>query len=249
MKLIIANWKMRVNLAAGKRLAVSIIHFAEDKNLPVRIVLCPAFTEIEEISHLLGRSGVKLGAQDMFWIDSGAYTGEVSPTMLKELGVEFVILGHSERRALGETDKEINQKIKAAIADGLIPIICVGEKLAERKAGKEKSVVSRQLKEALRGIKKINDLIIAYEPVWAIGTGIPEDPDEAVKMHVYIKKILTDLFGVRRAQHINVIYGGSIAAKNAGEFLKKEEIEGALVGGASTRIGEFKNILKIAANL
>lgn len=247
MKLIIANWKMRVDLAAGFKLAASVIHFMEDLKPPVWVVLSPSFTEIEEVGKLIGDSGVCLGAQDMFWQQRGAFTGEVSPEMLKEIGVEFVILGHSERRALGETDEEINKKVKAAIKEGLVPVICVGEKLEERKAGRQKAVVTRQLKAALRGVKSFSELVVAYEPVWAIGTGMPETPEEAVKMHLHIRKILKGLYKSRVEKDISVIYGGSVDAKNIEEFMAHGEIEGALVGGASTKAGEFKKILKISS--
>lgn len=246
MKLIIANWKMRVDLAKALKLAGSVIHFIEDKRLAVKLVLCPSFTEIEEVGKLLGQSGVELGAQDMFWEQKGAFTGEVSPEMLKEIGVKYVILGHSERRALGETDAEINKKIKAALKAELVPILCVGETLVERRAGKEKRVLARQLKIDLEGVAGFKQIIVAYEPVWAIGTGVPESPAEAVKMHAHIRKVLKSLY--KKAERgIAIIYGGSVTAKNIGGFMRHEEIEGALVGGASTKAVEFKQILKVAA--
>jgi len=247
MKLIIANWKMRVDLAKALKLAGSVIHYIEDKRLAVKPVLCPSFTEIEEVGKLLGQSGVELGAQDMFWEQRGAFTGEVSPEMLKEIGVRYVILGHSERRALGETDAEINKKIKAALKAELVPILCVGETLAERRAGKEKRVLARQLKTDLEGVAGFKKIIVAYEPVWAIGTGAPESPAEAIKMHAHIRKVLNGFYKSRAKKNITVIYGGSVTAKNIAGFMRHEEIEGALVGGASTKAGEFKQIIKVAA--
>ncbi|MEK7211284.1 MAG: triose-phosphate isomerase [Patescibacteria group bacterium] len=246
MKLIIANWKMRVNLKSAIKLAESVCHFVEDSCPSVKVVLAPAFTEIEEVGKILGRSGVELGAQDMFWQQKGAFTGEISPEMLKEAGAKYVILGHSERRALGETDSDVNKKVRAAVKDGLAPIICVGESLAERRAGKKETIVSRQLKAALSGSGAVSDIVVAYEPVWAIGTGVPENPNEAVKMHEFIRQALVKNYGRRAAEKIKIIYGGSVSAKNAAGFLEKDEINGALVGGASVKIGEFKNILKIA---
>jgi triosephosphate isomerase len=246
MKLIIANWKMRVNQRAALRLAGGIIHFIEDRKPEVRVVLCPAFTEIEEVGKLVGRSGVSLGAQDMFWQETGAFTGEISGAMLEDFGVKYVILGHSERRALGETDAEVNKKVRAAVKAGLVPVICVGESLKERQMGKEKTIIARELKAALSGIQKFKEIIVAYEPIWAIGTGAPEDPDEAAKMHKLIKQTLARLYGERRSAKFRIIYGGSVDAKNAAKFLERTEIDGALVGGASTKVGEFKKIIKIA---
>lgn len=209
-------------------------------------VICPPFPFLASVSKVIKKA--KLGAQNIFWENKGAYTGEVSGLMLKEFGVEYAIIGHSERRRhLGETDEMISRKLKVAIENNLIPILCVGETLEQRKANKVEEVIKFQLQKDLSMIQdsrfKIHELIVAYEPIWAIGTGIPCEPEEAARIHKFIKKFIND-FGFK-IQDLRIVYGGSVDGANIGGFLKYDEIEGALVGGASIKGSEFQKILEI----
>jgi triosephosphate isomerase (TIM) len=216
----------------------------------VEIAICPPFTSILPVAALLEGTGIFVGAQNMHWEDSGAYTGEVSPTMLAEF-CKYVILGHSERRAyFGETDLGVNRKIKAALTHNLIPILCVGETLTENEAGLTQEIVSRQLREGLDGIDldSISSIVIAYEPVWAIGTGRAASGDDA--NHVIrdiIRHLLGQLYSEALAQEVRILYGGSVKANNATEFFQHVDIDGALVGGASLKSSEFIPIVKAAA--
>lgn len=236
-KIIIFNWKM--NLADFIRV---------DKNNKIKIVVCPPFTHIEKVKNLLS-SKIKLGAQNCFWENQGAYTGEISPTMLKNLGVEYVIIGHSERRKyLDETDEMINKKVLAALKARLKVILCIGEDLKIRRRGKKaiKNFIENQLQKDLKGISNLKsyilNLIIAYEPIWAIGTGNPCRPEDALEMIKFIKKFLSVKC---QMSSVNVLYGGSVDSKNIKNFVKYPEIDGALVGGASLKIKEVKKIIKI----
>lgn len=233
-KLIVANWKMNPgSLKEAKKLA---------KESDVGgLVVCPPFPFLEEVGGELKKA--ELGAQDLFWEEKGAYTGEVSALQLKDAGVKYVIIGHSERRQnLGETDEMIAKKMEMAVATGLRPILCVGETKNEHAAGKANAVVIQQLKKDLSLIRnwqlEIRNLIVAYEPIWAIGTGTPDDPGNTVKMVELIREIA--------GPETQVLYGGSVTAANAENFLKHKEIAGALVGGASLKSEEIKKIVKIA---
>ena len=229
-KLIVANWKSNpASIKKAEKLAL-----AEDYD---GVVIAPPFPYLSAVGALL--KNASLAAQDVFWEDGGAYTGEVSISQLKDLGVKYVILGHSERREhMGETDKMINKKAKAALESGIEVILCVGEHLEVRKEGIQaaKKFITGQLKADLEGVKKrySKKVIVAYEPIWAIGTGASDIPEEAAEVSVYIK----NLSGVSR-----VLYGGSVNAKNAKNFLSEEDIDGALVGGASLKPHEFKSII------
>jgi triosephosphate isomerase len=240
-KIIIFNWKM--NVADFIRV---------DKNNKIKIVICPPFTHLEKVKNSLS-SKIKLGAQNCFYENEGAYTGEISPTMLKNLGVEYVIIGHSERRRyLDETDEMINKKVLAALKAGLKVVLCIGEDLAVRKRGPRavKNYVKNQLEKDLKGIKSlvishkslVRNLVIAYEPVWAIGTGNPCCPEDALEMIKFIKKFLSVKCQV---SNVKVLYGGSVNGKNIKNFVKYPEIDGALVGGASLKIKEVKKIISI----
>ncbi|MBZ1356178.1 MAG: triose-phosphate isomerase [Candidatus Nealsonbacteria bacterium] len=227
-KIIIANWKMNPStLDQSLKLAKSI-------GFDSRVVICPPFPYLNQLKNL----GVSIGAQDSFWEREGAFTGEVSPVMLKKIGCKYIIIGHSERRwVLSETNDIINKKIKACLAEGLKVIFCIGEKEEERKRGKEFDVLKSQIKEGLKGIliDDYSKIVIAYEPVWAIGTGNACSPDEAEEMRVFIKKMFGDLA---------VLYGGSVNALNAGDYIDKASFDGLLIGGASLKTVEFKSILK-----
>ncbi|OHB22294.1 MAG: triose-phosphate isomerase [Parcubacteria group bacterium RIFCSPLOWO2_01_FULL_48_18] len=249
-KLIIANWKMSPSTYAKAETLFLATLAAARKLSRVETVVCPPFPWLTDISHKYKKS-ISFGAQDVFWEEGGAYTGEVSPTMLKGSGVKYVIIGHSERRLyLQETDEMINKKMLAALRAGLVPILCVGEWTRKGRPWKWiKNFVRKQLAEDLRGIAKIaggsQKIVVAYEPVWAISTfgGGPDKPEDSLKIIKFIKGILDSRFQIPDSK---VIYGGSVNAKNAVDFLKYPDVEGALVGGASLRAGEFGKILSEA---
>lgn len=217
----------------------------------VDIVLCPPYTSILPVAAMLEGTGISVGAQNMHWEDSGAYTGEVSPTMLAEF-CKYVIIGHSERRAyFGETDANVNRKVKAALAHNLVPIMCVGETLAENEAGNTTEVVTRQVREGMDGIEaaSVPGIVIAYEPVWAIGTGRAATAEGANRVIAdIIRFTLGQMYSESVAQDVRVLYGGSVKASNAGEFFQQEDIDGALVGGASLKVTEFVPIVNAAAS-
>ncbi len=239
-KIIIANWKLNpLTEKDAVRLAT-----ASDVS---GVVICPPFPFLEKVHGALKKAA--LGAQDIFWESSGAYTGEVSAPMLKNFGVSYVIIGHSERRALGETDSDINKKVKAALVAGLKVILCVGEPWAIKKKGlaAAKNFVAGQIKKDLAGLKSLvinhKSLTIAYEPIWAIGTGKNDKPENTAEMVKFIKKLLVS----SHKSKVSVLYGGSVNAKNIADFLERGCVDGALVGGASLKPAEFKKIMKIAA--
>jgi len=237
-KLIIANWKMKLSFKESLALAkILSLKLRGDKN---KVVVCPDYLPLLPISEILKKSKITLGAQDCAITDFGAYTGEVSPLNLKNIGVKYVILGHSERREhLHENSAIINDKIKAALKNKLIPVLCVGEKLTERKDGEAQSVILDQLKRALGGVKLgSSDLVIAYEPIWAIGSGKAINPSEAEEMHHYIKEQAAKIL----KKSVLVIYGGSVDANNFPDFAAQKNIDGFLVGGASLRANEFIKI-------
>ncbi len=217
-----------------------------NKNLDV--VLCSSFTAISEIKKIIPNTGLKLGAQDIFWEEKGAYTGEICASQLKELGVEYVIIGHSERRGfLGETNEIIHKKMRLAFEAELIPILCIGETYDERKSGEKDYIIIRELIKALEGIDVADNqqLIIAYEPVWVIGTGQAVSPEEAELSGKLIKNSLLDLFSRDFINNnIRIVYGGSVSSKDAKQFLDQPSIDGALVGAASLDAKEFLDIIK-----
>ncbi len=234
-KLIVANWKLNPLTESE---AVSLARKIDHKN----VVVCPPFPFLPAVRKVLKRAA--LGAQDVFWEPHGAYTGEVSGLMLKSVGARYVIIGHSERRAyFGESDDAINEKIHAALASGLKVIVCVGEPRAVRRWGfmAARRFVARQLKRDLRGVKE--KVIVAYEPIWAIGSGTSDKPEETVRMAMFIKKFCAKRFALRS---VSVLYGGSVKPGNARGFLIRKEINGALVGGASLKASEFKKIVQAA---
>ena len=213
----------------------------------VDIAVCPPFTALSDASELLIDSNIKLGAQDLYWEKEGAYTGEVSAAMLKDAGCEYVIIGHSERRQyFNETNETVNKKIKAALAAALLPIACVGETLKEREQQKTFDVVKSHITGALAGLSKADmlKLTIAYEPVWAIGTGKTATPEQAQEVHSYIRKLLSQLYDEETAELIRIQYGGSVKPENIKELKSQPDIDGALVGGASLKVDSFTNIVK-----
>ena len=248
-KIIIANWKMKLNLAETLKLAKEIKEKFKNFNKG-KIVVCPNFISLVEINKILKNNPVKLGAQDVFWEGKGAYTGEISPEMLVESGCEYVIIGHSERRKfMMENYEIIHKEIKAVLEQKkLIPIICIGENWDERKTDRRDFVLFDQLQQALNGINIIDNqnIIIAYEPIWAIGSGTAIEPLEAEYAHKIIKLTLNDMFGAKIAKkNFRIIYGGSITNNNVNEFINFNNLDGMLVGGASLNAEEFYKIAKI----
>lgn len=247
--IIAGNWKMHKTVAEALELVRELRRGLVEVE-GVEVVLCPAFVALAPVAELLKPTKIGLGAQNMFWEDQGAYTGEVSPLMLKDL-VQYVILGHSERRQyFGETDEGVNRKVKAALKHGLTPIICVGENLEENEAGRTHEVVERQLRAALRDIsaEQARALVIAYEPVWAIGTGKPATGAGAnAVIGLTIRGLLADLYGEEVAQTVRVQYGGSVNPQNIAEFVIQPDIDGALVGGASLKAPDFIAIVQETA--
>ncbi|MDP3043212.1 MAG: triose-phosphate isomerase [bacterium] len=247
-KIVIANWKMKLTLAETLNLAKSMkAKLAELKK--GTMVICPNFISLIDVNKILKGSNIKLGAQNVFWEEKGAYTGEISPDQLVEAGCDYVIVGHSERRKyLLENYEIIHQKLKAVLnIDNLIPIVCIGENTDERKTDRRDFVLVDQLHQALGGIDIVGDqqIIIAYEPIWAIGSGIAIEPSEAEYAHKIIKLTLKDIFGLQIASNnFSIIYGGSIDSKNVKSFADIENIDGLLVGGASIDANEFYKVAK-----
>jgi triosephosphate isomerase len=258
---IAGNWKMNTTVTEAEKLVLEMLEKL-DRIEGVEKVLCPPFVSLVAISMMLQGSSIKLGAQNMYFETKGAYTGEISPLMLSEL-CEFVILGHSERRwYFRETDEIVNRKVKAALANKLKPILCVGERLEENEAGKTEEVVNRQVTAALKGIEPlvlsrsserseriVKNLVIAYEPVWAIGTGKAASGEQAAATIQFIRDVVAKLWNKSIAQDLRIIYGGSVTSANIAEFISHSEIDGALVGGASLKAEEFVNIVEKTAEI
>jgi triosephosphate isomerase len=241
--IVAGNWKMNTTVAEAERLVLEMLD-SLDRIEGVEKVLCPPFVSLVGIGMMLENSSIKLGAQNMYFESKGAYTGEVSPLMLKEL-CEFVILGHSERRwYFGETDETVNRKVRAALANRLKPILCVGERLEENEAGKTQEVIDRQVRGALNGVESVPDLVVAYEPVWAIGTGKAASGKQAAATIQFIRDVVSEIWNKSVAQDLRVLYGGSVTSANIGEFIALPEIDGALVGGASLKADEFVDIVR-----
>ena len=242
--IIAGNWKMNMNNAETKKLIEEMAPLVADAKCEV--VVCVPFTSIDTARKALRGTKIKLGAQNVHWAPKGAFTGEISADMLKELKVRYVIIGHSERRQyFGETDESVNARLKAALGAGLKAIVCIGETLAEREAGQTKDVVTRQLCGALEGIEKrdLKSIVIAYEPVWAIGTGKTATPLEANDTIRVIRKALRKLYDRTAAKAMRIQYGGSMNAKNASELMAMPEIDGGLIGGASLKAEVFAKVV------
>ncbi|MDR1953538.1 MAG: triose-phosphate isomerase [Clostridiales Family XIII bacterium] len=245
IKIIAGNWKMYKTIAEAAAFAYEFV--AAFDGSEHEVVICAPFTQLAPLKRAFSGSAVKIGAQNMHFENEGAYTGEISPPMLVELGVDYCVIGHSERRQyFAETDDTVNRKLKAAFAHGIMPIMCVGEVLEQRDAGKAFDVVERQVVDGLEDIKQkdAERLIIAYEPVWAIGTGRTATPEQAEEMCAFIRRIVSELYGKDTAEKLRVQYGGSVKPSNATELLSKENIDGALVGGASLSPTDFKAIVE-----
>ena len=245
---VAGNWKMNKTAAEARELVDAMsagLRSVEN----VERVLCPPYTSLPLLAEMLTGTGIGVGAQDMHWEEKGAFTGELSPSMVREF-CEYVIIGHSERRAyFGETDETVNKKLRATLNNDITPIVCVGETLDEYESGRTEEVVRRQIASGFADIDSANAsrIIVAYEPVWAIGTGKASSAENANNVHKqFIRPALTELFGEENAQAIRIQYGGSVTAANASEFFSQSDIDGALVGGASLKPDEFIAIAKAA---
>lgn len=245
---IAGNWKCNMRLESARALATGLRERVDGIG-GMEKVLCPPFVYLAAVGEALAGSSLRLGAQDVHWEDDAAATGEIGPAMLAEI-VEYVIIGHSERRhRFGETDEMVNQKVKAALAAGLKPMMCVGEKLQEREAGLTEEVLVRQTRSGLKGADLPDGFIIAYEPVWAIGTGNAATPDDAEAAIGVIRREVAGVFGAARAETVRILYGGSVTAANIAEFMSCDGVDGALVGGASLKVDAFAAIVEEAARV
>ena len=246
---IAGNWKMNKNRAEAATLITELLPLVKDAGCEV--VLCTPYTDLETALALTEGTGAKIGAENCHWAESGAFTGEISAEMLRELGVQYVIIGHSERRQyFGETDETVNLRTRAAIAAGLTVMMCIGETLEEREAGKLNEVIERQMNVGLKDVTAADcaKLVIAYEPVWAIGTGKTATPDQAQEVHALIRATLAKLVGAETAETVRIQYGGSMKPGNAAELLAKPDIDGGLIGGAALKAADFAGIIAAAAN-
>jgi len=240
------NWKMHKTIKEALQ-TIEELRGEITRLEGAEVVIFPPFTALSAVEKKIKGTDIALGAQNMYGEEKGAYTGEISPLMLLDVGCEYVILGHSERRQyFKESDEQINKKVKMALHFDLVPVLCVGEKLEERKAGKAKGIVATQLRECLRGVNLVDGkkLVVAYEPVWAIGTGETATPEQAQEMHLFIRNILTELLGKERASAIRIQYGGSVKPENIKNLMCQPDIDGALVGGASLEASSFAKIIR-----
>ncbi len=248
-KVVIAgNWKMNKDAAAGRELVESLKPLVAGFT-DADVVVCPPFTTLGAVVAAAAGSNIKVGAQNVHWAESGAFTGEISAEMLVSAGVEYVIIGHSERRQyFGETDATVNSRLKAALKAGLKPIVCVGETLAEREGGKTNDVIGRQLRDGLAGLTAADmaNIIIAYEPVWAIGTGKTATPAIAEETHKFIRETVGTIFGGATASALRIQYGGSMKPENARELVAQADIDGGLIGGAALKADSFAKLISEA---
>jgi len=243
------NWKMNKTRNEARDLARAVVEGVAELE-GVEVVVAPTFVAVPEVADVVHGTLVELAAQNMHWATSGAYTGEISPTMLRDVGCQRVILGHSERRQyFGEDDELINRKVRSALTHGLAPIVCVGETLAEREAGKTVEKVDFQVRAALSGVRAedLDAVTLAYEPIWAIGTGRTASPEQAQDVHRSIRSLLASLYDVEAAGQLRILYGGSVKPANIDDLIVQEDIDGALVGGASLRADSFTAIARACA--
>ncbi len=243
--LIAGNWKMNMRSATARSLAKGIVD-AVGKSPDVEVVLCPPAAYLAIVTEITAGTPVEVGAQNLYAAEDGAFTGEINASMLTDVGCRFVILGHSERRQLmGETDADVSKKLHAALAGNLVPIVCVGETLQQREADETEAVVETQIRGSLAGLDEARaaGIVIAYEPVWAIGTGKVATKEQAEAVHAYIRQLLAKMFTPDVAEQIRIQYGGSVKPSNAAELLAQPNIDGALVGGASLKVEDFVGII------
>lgn len=247
---VAGNWKMNTDSHTSVDLATGVARGSvELADQGADVAVCPPFVYLQAVAGAVSSSNVSVGAQDIYFEANGAFTGEISASMLKDIGCTYVLCGHSERRhVIGETDELINKKLTAAIAGGLLPILCVGELQSEREASQTEEVVTRHVKKGLAGLnpEKISAVTIAYEPVWAIGTGLTATPQQAQEVHQFIRKLLAQMYDSQLAEEIRILYGGSAKPGNAAELMSKPDIDGVLVGGASLKTDDFLAIIQAA---
>ena len=245
-QIVAGNWKMNTNIAEGISLALELRELENKFNDNIEVVVIPPFTHISEISNILSDTDIKIGAQNCASEEKGAYTGEISAEMIASLEAKYVTIGHSERRAYyGETNSILNKKVKLAIKNNLTPIYCCGEKLEEREAKNHFDVVKTQISEGLFDLdnKDFSKIVIAYEPVWAIGTGVTASPEQAQEIHEFIRNIITEKYGKEIAENISILYGGSVKPSNANEIFGKTDVDGGLIGGAALKSNDFMGII------
>jgi triosephosphate isomerase len=247
---VAGNWKentdSRSSVELAKAVATGSAGLAKEK---VTVAVIPPFVYLQSVVQVVRSSGIAVGGQDVYFEPKGAFTGEISPAMLKDVGCNYVLCGHSERRhVLCESDELVGKKVTAALAGGLMPILCVGELLEERDAGRMEQVVARHMKTGLAGLSadKMSAVTIAYEPVWAIGTGRTATPQQAQEAHAFIRKLLAEMYNAKLAQETRILYGGSVKADNAKELMSQPDVDGLLVGGASLKADEFVRIIQAA---
>jgi triosephosphate isomerase len=249
---IAGNWKMNTDSNSSVNLADGLATgAAEVAGRSVDVAVFPPFVYIPRVVQVLSNSSIAVGAQDVYYEENGAFTGEISTAMLKDVGCVYVLCGHSERRhVIGESDELINKKVSAAISGGLLVVLCVGELLDERQGNKTEEVVTRQIKAGLSGLlgEKVRAVTIAYEPVWAIGTGLTASPQQAQEVHALIRRLIGEMYDSSLAEEIRIQYGGSVKPGNAAELMAKPDIDGLLVGGASLKADDFVAIIKAGAN-
>lgn len=243
--IIAGNWKMNNTKEAGVKLISELAPLVKDAQATV--VVCPTFTTLDAVIKAVSGTNIHVGAQNVHWEEKGAYTGEIAPSMLKELGVEYVVIGHSERREyFGETDETVNKRVKAAIAASIVPIMCCGESLETREAGTTNAFVGAQVKAGLAGLtaEQVANIVIAYEPIWAIGTGKTATSDQANEVCKFIRETVAAEFGQEAADKVRIQYGGSVKPATIAELMGKSDIDGALVGGAALKADDFSKIVK-----
>ena len=245
---VAGNWKMNTDSSTSVQLATDVVRNASGMaGASVDVAVIPPFVYLKSIFDAVKNSSVSLGAQDIYFEEKGAFTGEISAAMLKDIGCTYVLCGHSERRhVIKENDGLINKKLNASISGGLLPILCVGELLEERKAEQTTEVVTRQIKAGLEGLgaEKFSAVTIAYEPVWAIGTGLTATPDQAQQVHALIRELIVGLYDIEAAKEVRILYGGSVKPDNAAELMSQEDLDGVLVGGASLKAQDFGSIIE-----
>jgi len=247
---VAGNWKMNTDSRSSVELAKGVVDGSTELvGRDVDVAVCPPFVYLQAVARAVSSSSVAVGAQDVYYEAKGAFTGEISASMLKDTGCTYALCGHSERRhVIGETDELINKKVTAAIGGGLLPILCVGELQSEREAGQTEEVVTRHIKKGLAGLsaEKVSAVTVAYEPVWAIGTGLTATPEQAQEVHEFIRGFLAEIYDGQLADEIRILYGGSVKADNAADLMGRADIDGVLVGGASLKVDDFVAIIEAA---
>ncbi|MHC4571818.1 MAG: triose-phosphate isomerase [Planctomycetota bacterium] len=246
---VAGNWKMNTDSNTSVDLAKAVASRSSETTDQVHVAVIPPFVYIPAVVKAVSTARIAVGAQDIYYEQKGAFTGEISASMLKDIGCVYALCGHSERRhVIGETDELVNKKVAAAISGGLLPILCVGELIEERKASKTEEIVTQQLKKGLAGLtaEKVSAVTIAYEPVWAIGTGLTATPDQAQEVHALIRKLLGQMYDTQLAGEIRILYGGSAKPGNAADLMNQQDVDGLLVGGASLNADDFLAIIQAA---